>query len=288
MVRLFSYGGTGMVDRIKNRTEWQDWFKRLSWPAASREKAWLERILWEDIFRETIEKEGSIDVKAIADLLMRIKSGEPVEYVTGKSHFFGMIFQVGPAVLIPRPETEELVDWVLTDFPIRPIAVADLGTGSGVIPVVLKKKRPGWNLYGLDVSTEALETARSNARSHHCTIHWIHADLLDPEIAGNFPHLDVVISNPPYISREETNLMSLNTSHEPELALIVNDTDPLLFYRRIVAFAEATGAHTVYLELNEFLTDAYRSWVGNLLGWQAGFRVDMQGKTRMLRLTRGH
>jgi release factor glutamine methyltransferase len=215
---------------------------------------------------------------------------EPLQYVLGNTSFYGLEIQCNPAALIPRPETEELVDWVLSEVQLPSCALIDLGTGTGCIPLAIKAKRPSWQVSAIDVSEDALALARTNALSLALDVHFEAADLLkdfsDFTIKDNF---NVVISNPPYIPNADAMSMLPNVlNHEPHLALFVPDSDPLLFYRRIVAFSEQylEKEGYVFVEIHEDLSDETIQ-----LFHQAGFanielRKDLQGKPRMIKAQR--
>lgn len=164
--------------------------------------------------------------------LTRLRMGEPLQYVLGRSWFMGMELNVAPGVLIPRPETEELVDLIHRSG--RSYSrIVDIGTGSGCIALALKRLFPQAEVTGVDVSDEALTIARRNGGSLALDVHWSRSDVLDP--AAALPRdLDLVVSNPPYVPRsEEASLAPHVRDHEPHLALFVDDIDPLLFYRVI-------------------------------------------------------
>jgi release factor glutamine methyltransferase len=222
--------------------------------------------------------------------VQRLSMHEPLQYVLGNTSFYGLEIQCNPAALIPRPETEELVDWVLSEVQLPSCALIDLGTGTGCIPLAIKAKRPSWQVSAIDVSEDALALARTNALSLALDVHFEAADLLkdfsDLAIKDNF---NVVISNPPYIPNADAMSMLPNVlNHEPHLALFVPDSDPLLFYRRIVAFSEQYLEKDVYVfvEIHEDLSDETIQ-----LFHQAGFanielRKDLQGKPRMIKAQR--
>jgi release factor glutamine methyltransferase len=215
---------------------------------------------------------------------------EPLQYVLGNTSFYGLEIQCNPAALIPRPETEELVDWVLSEVQLPSCALIDLGTGTGCIPLAVKAKRPSWQVSAIDVSQDALALARTNALSLVLDVHFEAADLLtdfsDLAIKDKF---NVVISNPPYIPNADAKSMLPNVlNHEPHLALLVPDSDPLLFYRRIVAFSEQylEIEGYVFVEIHEDLSEETIQ-----LFHQAGFanielRKDLQGKPRMIKAQR--
>ena len=188
--------------------------------------------------------------------LRRLEGHEPVQYVTGLAYFYGLPFRVNPQVLIPRPETEELVAWVVREHADRPVRVLDVGTGSGCIAVSLAKALPGAAVWALDVSPGALQTARENAALNGATVRFLEADVLQWETAPALAGLpfDVVVSNPPYVTVAEKALMRANvTDFEPHLALFVPDADPLRFYRVLAAFCHRrlSPGGACYLEINE-------------------------------------
>lgn len=162
--------------------------------------------------------------------LKRLRAGEPMQYVLGEVDFHGLRLQVAPGVLIPRPETEEMVDHIVRSG-IAPSCVLDIGTGSGCIALALKRAFPGAHVRGTDVSPIALEIAKGNAALNDLDVEWLQQDITTEELAGVF---DLVVSNPPYVPRaEESSLSAQVRDHEPHLALFVDDEDPLLFYRTI-------------------------------------------------------
>jgi len=222
--------------------------------------------------------------------VQRLSMHEPLQYVLGNTTFYGLEIQCNPAALIPRPETEELVDWVLSEVQLHSCVLIDLGTGTGCIPLAIKAKRPSWQVSAIDVSEEALALARTNALSLVLDVHFEAADLLkdfsDLAIKDKF---NVVISNPPYIPNADAMSMLPNVlNHEPNLALFVPDSDPLLFYRRIVGFSEQylEKEGYVFVEIHEDLSEETIQ-----LFHQAGFanielRKDLQGKPRMIKAQR--
>jgi release factor glutamine methyltransferase len=168
--------------------------------------------------------------------IQRLNSGEPVQYITGLAPFFGRGFEVRPGVLIPRPETEELVLEVIRFISDinrhRPFRILDIGTGSGCIPVTLALELPDVSVMATDISDRALSIARQNVLEYKVAVQLLLHDILKYPIP--FVELDVVVSNPPYVTNSEQHLMNRNVvEHEPPLALFVPDEDPLLFYRKI-------------------------------------------------------
>jgi release factor glutamine methyltransferase len=188
--------------------------------------------------------------------LRRLEGHEPVQYVTGLAYFYGLPFRVNPHVLIPRPETEELVAWVVREHAGRPVRILDVGTGSGCIAVSLAKALPGATVWALDVSPGALQTARENAALNGADVRFLEADVLHWQTAPALAGLafDVVVSNPPYVTVAEKALMRANvTDFEPHLALFVPDADPLRFYRVLAAFCRQRlpPGGACYFEINE-------------------------------------
>ena len=213
--------------------------------------------------------------------LNRLEQHEPLQYVLGYAYFFGLKFKVSAHVLIPRPETEELVQWILDAELKRNLVLLDVGTGSGIIPVALKKNRPEWQCMGLDVSHSALNIAKLNAQELQAEIEWLHGDAL---VELPFPQVDVLVSNPPYIPFEEKENMDKKvTQYEPELALFVENQDPLIFYRAILNQAlQMNPTPVVYFELHEMYAEATRELAVEK-GFAAELKKDAQGKNRMLR-----
>lgn len=187
----------------------------------------------------------------------RIAKGEPVQYVVGKAEFYGLTFHVGPGVLIPRPETEELVGAVELQN-AQAVRVVDIGTGSGCIAISLSKKFPNAKVEGWDISDDTLRIAKGNAERNESNVSFHKVDVLSvsPSEALSLAEgkrVDVIVSNPPYICDREKSDMERNVlDHEPHLALFVPDEDPLLFYRKIAELGVeilSTGGR-LYFEIN--------------------------------------
>lgn len=219
-------------------------------------------------------------------VLLELKLHRPIQYILNQAHFFRLIFQVNEHVLIPRPETEELVFWVLQDIIAKKISIVkvlDIGTGSGCIAISIKKNAPNVQVFALDVSTEALEIAKANALINKVDVDFIEDDILSLKCGGKY---DLIVSNPPYVRRSEMTDMPKNVlENEPHLALFVDDDDALLFYKAIASFAvkNLNDNGALFLEINESLgKETIDLLIGN------GFiniqlRKDMQGKDRMIR-----
>ena len=199
------------------------------------------------------------DAKLILDGLTLLKTEKPIQYITGETEFLGLPFKVNESTLIPRPETEELVEWILKENRNRIINILDIGTGSGCIAISLAKNLPNANVYALDISKEALKTAKFNADLNDVEIEFIEADILsfyDSKLDVISHKFDIIVSNPPYVREKEKPLMKPNViNNEPHLALFVKDEKPLQFYEAITEFAinNSTKNGELFFEINEFL-----------------------------------
>lgn len=231
----------------------------------------------EPISAETAEK--------FDEALVRLKNWEPVQYVTGNTWFYELPFRVDRRVLIPRPETEELVEWIVRDNNGLPGTLLDIGTGSGCIAVALAKNLPAMQVSACDVSTEALEIAQFNADTNKAAVNFFHLDLLNGTISlpGKF---SLIVSNPPYVRIREMQLMLPNVlDFEPGLALFAPEEDPLLFYRRIALLARkylADGGK-LYLEINEALSRETAQVLESAGMYGIMVKEDLNGKPRMMR-----
>ncbi|MDR1939050.1 MAG: peptide chain release factor N(5)-glutamine methyltransferase [Tannerellaceae bacterium] len=192
---------------------------------------------------------------AVRQMVERLKQWEPIQYITGEAPFYGLSFRVAPPVLIPRPETEELVEHIVKDHSGRKVKILDIGTGSGCIAVSLAHSLPGSGVTALDVSGEALRIAKENARRNKVDVSFVLTDILSlrqasKDVAGDF---DLIVSNPPYVRESEKACMEKNVLlYEPPQALFVADNDPLVFYRAIARFAKGKlrESGTLYFEIN--------------------------------------
>jgi release factor glutamine methyltransferase len=218
----------------------------------------------------------------------KISDHYPIQYLFNKTEFYGIDFYVDENVLIPRAETEELIHWILTDHVDTHscINLLDIGTGSGCIPIILKKNKPTWNIAAIDISENALEVARTNALKHHTEIEFIEGDILNARCSMLNSIFDIIVSNPPYIPTKEKALMSTSTiQHEPHLALFVQDEHPIIFYEKIADFAKNHLVENgkLYFELNEFNADDVREMLVNKGFQNIIIKKDFAGKDRMLR-----
>lgn len=189
-----------------------------------------QQILCKDTELSHYEKEY------IQTIIHRLQKMEPLQYIFGKTEFYGLNFEINPSVLIPRPETEELVHMIIQTEKINGLHVLDIGTGSGCIAVTLAKYLTNATVHAIDISEKAIATARNNAKQNNSTVKFIQFDILADKFTGIFANhtLDLIVSNPPYIKENEKTTMLDNVLlYEPHQALFVPDNDPLLFYRRI-------------------------------------------------------
>lgn len=217
--------------------------------------------------------------------LKRLKKGEPMQYVLGHAFFCGLKLKVSPAVLIPRPETEELVQWVKEHASAEAVII-DVGCGSACISLALKYQLPKAVLYALDVSEEALAVARENAENLGLDLSFVECDILQDK--PSVPMLDVIVSNPPYISVEEQDQMLPHVlAHEPALALFVEERDPLVFYRRLAdlgkSMLKANGQ--LFFEINPRFVDEMKQMLESA-GYESELKMDMQERPRMIRAWR--
>jgi release factor glutamine methyltransferase len=215
----------------------------------------------------------------------RMLQHEPIQYVLNEAPFMGLVLEVNRHTLIPRPETEELVSWVLDDHPEKNLRVLDAGTGSGCIALALKKQQPDWEITAGDSSLEALQVAAKNAARYQLNIYFAEMDMLNPQDPGWGGKYQVIVSNPPYIpSKDEASIATHVKAFEPTAALFVPNENPLLFYKALVAAAplHLEKGGWLYVEINDGLGDATLQLFQNA-EWQAELRKDLQGNYRMIR-----
>ncbi|RXK85256.1 peptide chain release factor N(5)-glutamine methyltransferase [Filimonas effusa] len=211
----------------------------------------------------------------------------PVQYVLGEAWFGPLKLYVDERVLIPRPETEELVEWIAEDYKGKAgIKLLDIGTGSGCIPLLLHRLLNNSEVHALDISRDALEVAKQNAATHKTSIQFHLIDILNEKASGSLPVFDCIVSNPPYIRMLEKADMFQNVlAYEPSRALFVPDNDPLLFYRAITAFAgkHLTNGGSLYFEINEALGKEMIALLEEMQFSEITLRKDLQEKDRMIR-----
>jgi release factor glutamine methyltransferase len=201
------------------------------------------------------------DFDFLQNALLKLKNQIPIQYIVGETTFCGLLFKVDKNVLIPRPETEELVEWILQNLPTgrqaqnsKSLKILDVGTGSGCIAISLAKNLPNAKVSAIDISEEALNVAENNTAMNQVTINFMNADILKIEKLEN--DFDIIVSNPPYVRELEKAQMQQNVlSNEPHIALFVKDKNPLLFYDKITELAKnhLTENGVLYFEINQYL-----------------------------------
>jgi release factor glutamine methyltransferase len=247
-------------------------------------KAKIKAFPEDDAPTEAVEKLGYI--------LEELKTGKPVQYILGSTEFYGLTFLVNPAVLIPRPETEELVEWVLESVKLKaesrkPLRVLDIGTGSGCIAISLKKNLSDADVTALDISVEALHTAKQNAVINEVEVNFIQDDILNHSLLTT--HYSLIISNPPYVTLHDKTLMHTNvTDFEPHSALFVPEHEPLLFYKAIANFAveHLVPGGLLFFEINEAFGKETIELLSAKDFTNIELRKDMSGRDRMVKANR--
>jgi release factor glutamine methyltransferase len=217
----------------------------------------------------------------------RLLEHEPVQYVLNESWFCGLRFYVDETVLIPRPETEELVEWIISNckFPVDELKILDIGSGSGCIPIALKRRIRKAEVWSCDVSEKALEVAKKNAASLGTDVRFFQIDFLDKDQWHTLPSFNIIVSNPPYVPEKDKKAMQPNVlEYEPATALFVPDNDPLVFYRAIAEFGKTNlnKNGSIYAEIHESL-GASTAALFHESGYSTELKKDIQGKERMMR-----
>ncbi|MCK5441135.1 MAG: peptide chain release factor N(5)-glutamine methyltransferase [Maribacter sp.] len=219
------------------------------------------------------------------EALAQLKLERPVQYILGMTQFMDLDFKVNENVLIPRPETEELVRWIISDCENQEskINILDIGTGSGCIAIALAKNLKNAKVYALDISEGALEIVKENAVSNQVNVELVRADILILDKLGI--KFDIIVSNPPYVRMVEKNKMKSNVvEYEPGIALFVSDDDPLVFYRKIVEFAHSNLKKDgmLYFEINQYLAKETKELLEDFFS-EIELRKDMFGNDRILK-----
>ena len=237
------------------------------------------------------EELSSEELIKLENVLKELLAEKPIQYILGETYFYGLPFKVNPSVLIPRPETEELVDWILSVCRSEQIVnrqskiknLIDIGTGSGCIAVSLKKNLPEAKIYALDIAADTLATAKQNALMNNVEVKFIQDDILEPKFIQS--QISLIVSNPPYVKEDEKPEMNKNVlANEPHRALFVSNQNPLIFYDAIADFAlnylEENGL--LFFEINEYLGEQTVQLLKDKKFKNIELRKDMQGKDRMI------
>lgn len=259
------------------------------------EIAGITKLIFEKVLKLSgiqlhLQKEEAISAANLAeikDIVNQLVQFKPIQYILGESHFYGLTFKVTESVLIPRSETEELVDWIIKDYAELAPKILDIGTGSGCIPISLLLHIPKASAEAWDISEQALVVANENAINNKVKVSFHHLDLFKaPEEPDKY---DVIVSNPPYVTDSEKELMHQNVlNYEPHTALFVTDQDPLLFYAKIaeLALIDLKPNGHLYLEINE----QFGSQTLELLSAKGYVNLvlkkDLNGKDRMIKAQR--
>ena len=239
-------------------------------------------------FKENLNQS---DVLKLYDTAKALKTGKPIQYILGEADFYNLKFNVNSSTLIPRPETEELVDMIIKEFKQetsnnQTLNILDIGTGSGCIPITLKRNIPNSKVTGIDISEQALEIAKSNAAKHNVEVEFIKQDVLSKFLILNST-FSIIVSNPPYVLNSEALQMDARVlEHEPHLALFVDDSDPIVFYKRIIDLCtkhlEKKGY--LYFELNPMYANDVKKYANDSKIFNFTEIVkDMSGKERFLK-----
>jgi release factor glutamine methyltransferase len=238
------------------------------------------------------------ELKIWSFILEQLKKEIPIQYILGVTHFYRLEFEVNSAVLIPRPETEELVDWIVQKSKIKnqksKLKILDIGTGTGCIPISLKANIPQANVSAIDVSQKALEVAKRNAELNKVEINFIEANILEVEDLSQLPSskihhpssYNIIVSNPPYVRNLEKQEIKKNVlDYEPHLALFVEDTDALLFYRKIaqLAIKNLLPNGLLFFEINQYLGNETVELLENLGFKNIELKKDIYGNDRMMK-----
>lgn len=231
-----------------------------------------------------VEPNEELQFPDLDSVINDIRAWRPVQYIIGTAEFAGMDIEVSDAVLIPRPETEELVDWIASEVGDS-VSILDVGTGSGCIAIALSRAVSGSSVWALDISAEALAVARRNGAKYAPDVRFVEGDALSDFSALFAEKFDIVVSNPPYIPNSDSRLMRRNVAdYEPHTALFVPDNDPLLFYRSIARTAlkmlKAEGK--LYFEIYELLADEMQRMLHDEGYEEIVVREDFRGKPRMI------
>lgn len=238
-----------------------------------------------DLVLKDNESLSEAQIVQLNNVLSQLQQEIPIQYIFEKAYFYGYEFKVSPATLIPRRETEELVEWVLSEMnrqPNKKWRVLDIGTGTGCIPITIKKEFPLAEVFAMDISTEALKIAKENAENLNASVTFIEQNILSTEQLDSY---DIIISNPPYVRNLEKAEIKKNVlAYEPHLALFVEDNDPLIFYRKIAQLAQKslTENGLLFFEINQYLGEEMQQMVSEYFK-TIELRKDLQGNDRMMK-----
>ena len=238
-----------------------------------------------DLVLKDNESLSEAQIVQLNNVLSQLQQEIPIQYIFEKAYFYGYEFKVSPATLIPRRETEELVEWVLSEMnrqPEKKWRVLDIGTGTGCIPISIKKEFPLAEIFAMDISTGALKIAKENAEKLNASVIFIEQNILSTTQLDSY---DIIISNPPYVRNlEKAEIKNNVLDYEPHLALFVEDNDPLIFYRKITQLAQKslTENGLLFFEINQYLGEEMQQMVAEYFK-TIELRKDLQGNDRMMK-----
>lgn len=231
---------------------------------------------------------NTADLVYWCSILEKLKKEVPIQYLLGKTNFYGLDFEVNENVLIPRPETEELVEWIINENSgldkSRRLKILDIGTGSGCIAISLAKNLPNAEVYAIDISKKALETAKRNAINNNVEVTFIYKDILELELLKD--NFDIIVSNPPYVRNLEKEEIKKNVlDYEPHLALFVEDNNALVFYKKIAALAQKNLKENgqLFFEINQYLGEEMNSLLESMNFRNIELRRDIYDNDRMMK-----
>jgi release factor glutamine methyltransferase len=263
-----------------------------TWPE-NEIKEFIKLIFWEiknysftDLYLKQDELLTGEERDRVYAMVSRLKKSEPIQYVVGKTEFYGLLLHISAGVLIPRPETEEMAQWIISEQKSPPGVILDIGTGSGCLALALKKAFPSSTVLGYDISEKSIHLARKNSLHNSLDIGFFQSDIFRWRESRDWLKSDIVVSNPPYVTEfDKIHLRKNVIDFEPSEALFVPDPDPLLYYRHIAEFSAAwlNKEGRVYFEVNELYGNDVVRLLANLGFSGIELRKDFRGKDRMVR-----
>jgi len=291
----FSFAFLSFFRNFAVEMSYQELWHRLGRVYDEGEAKAIARMVYEVRYGLTLSdllmgRDADIPEEELEQTAQRLERMEPVQYVLGQADFYGRSFKVTPAVLIPRPETAELCQWIVAEAGgERQPAILDIGTGSGCIAITLADELPQSQVSAWDISAEALAVARENARTNGVSVNFEQHDILRPANSQQSVQWDIIVSNPPYIINKERAMMEKNVlDYEPPLALFVPDDDPLQFYRAIADYGQQAlkPGGRLYFEINPLYAENLYHLLRGMSYHDIEIRKDAYGKQRMMRARR--
>jgi release factor glutamine methyltransferase len=278
-------------------TAYQSFVESLTPAFGESEARSLGRIVFEDVLNSRYPYDLSpteLQQEQLDGIITRLLQQEPLQYILGSADFYGLKFKADSRALIPRPETEELVEWTVKSVMEKHLSnaavrILDIGTGSGCIPITIKKYLPAADVWAIDISKDALDLANFNAQQLEVNLQFRQVNILREAQWVGLPQFHIIVSNPPYIPESEMNLVPEQVkAHEPHLALFVADEDPLIFYEAIAKFAwrQLLPEGLLFFECNEYNAPQVVAMLEKKGFQEVELRQDLSGKDRMVRAKR--